>query len=350
MTSRIGMAAACAVAALAAGATRADECGAANGAEFICGVGNVEDFARLPDGRIIGSDLAQPGRQGYFYLFDPDHSVRAIRPEEIAIASDLAYPDCPGAPDWSLFGPHGIDFAAKDGRATLMAVNHGGREAVEVFDVDLGGADPKLTWTGCIVAPKGAWPDDIAILPKGGFIATSLWDPKDEGRVEKLTGAQAVGGLFEWHSDSGWAAVPGSEVLSGPNGVVVTPDGAHAYVAAWSGKQIATLDRGTGQITTVDVTFPADNLVWEADGKTIFVGGILGTVAEALDCFGSDKTNCPETGLVVARFNPADNTVTTLYEGRYFGQFGAATGAIDVGDEIWVNSFRSDRVAVFPMK
>lgn len=350
MTKWAMIAAAGLATAATANAASAEDCAAANGAEFICGVSNVEDFARLPGGHIIGSDLAQTGAQGYFYLFNPDRTVRAIKPEEITVSKSDAYAECPGAPDWTVFGPHGIDFAKVGDKSHLLAVNHGGREAVEVFDVDLTGAEPKLTWTGCVMAPQGAWPDDIAILPDGGFIATSLWDPADEARVEKLSSGKEVGGLFEWHPGKGWAVVPGSEVLSGPNGVVATPDGNTVYVAAWSGNQIATLDRQTGKIQTIATDFPPDNLVWSEDGKTILVGGIYQTVPDALACFGSTELNCPETGLVVARLDPATGVIAKIAEGNGFGKFGAATGAIDVGKEIWVNSFRSDRVAVLPLE
>lgn len=331
----------CGTAALAQG------CDPANGAEFICGVNNVEDFTRLPDGRILGSDLAQHGQRGYFRLFEADRSVHVIQPDEIAIAPDAAYADCPVAPDWTVFGPHGIDFVASGDTGTLLAVNHGGREAIEVFSVDLSGAVPELAWTGCITAPKGAWPDDVAILPDGGFIATSLWDPEDDTRVNKLTAGKPVGGLFEWHPGQGWSLVPGSEVMSGPNGVVVTPDGSTAYVAAWSGKQLVTVNRGTGDITAQDLDFAPDNLVWMADGKSIIVGGVFQTVPDALACFGSPDVNCPTVGVRVDRFDPATGALETLVNGNDFGEFGAATGGIDVNGELWVSSFRSDRIAIF---
>ncbi|RRD21502.1 hypothetical protein ECB98_23810 [Brucellaceae bacterium VT-16-1752] len=156
----------------------AESCGPVDGAEFLCGVDNVEDFVQLPNGQMIGGDLAEPGKQGFFFLFNPDRSARPIKPEEIAVAPDAAFAQCPGAPDWKTFGPHGLDVSVTGNKGVLYAVNHGGREAIEIFGMDLSGQDPKLTWTGCLLTPKGTWPDDVAALPGGGLAVTSLWDPK----------------------------------------------------------------------------------------------------------------------------------------------------------------------------
>ena len=168
------------------------DCKAADGASFICGVTNVEDFAPVPDTKwVIGSDLAAKSHpQGYLYLFDTkERTASAVEPSEIAIRPDKkTYPDCPGPYDVKTFGPHGLDLTRTGGmHRVLYAVNHGGRESVEVFDVDLTGARPRFTWTGCVVAPPKFWPDAVASLPDGGIVVTSLWDPTDPDRVKKLS-------------------------------------------------------------------------------------------------------------------------------------------------------------------
>lgn len=205
---------------LGSGLANAADCAPANGTEFVCSVDNVEHFAQLPNEQIIGSDLAVPGKQGFFFVFNPDRSVHAIQPEDIAIAADSAYAQCPGAPDWKQFGPYGIDVVMAGNTGTLYAANHGGREAIEICGVELADKAPKLTWKGCLIAPKGAWPDDVAALPDGGLAVTSLWDPEDDGWVDKLVTGKPVGGLFEWHPGPGWSVVQGSESISGPNGVI----------------------------------------------------------------------------------------------------------------------------------
>ena len=123
-------------------AAKAD-CAAANGASFICGVTNVEDVAPVPHTKwVIGSDLAAASHpQGYLHVFDTsNNTVKAVQPAEIAIRPDKN--TCPGQPDMKTFGPHGLDLTQTGTRYILYAVNHGGREAVEVFTVDLSKARP----------------------------------------------------------------------------------------------------------------------------------------------------------------------------------------------------------------
>ncbi|RRD21501.1 hypothetical protein ECB98_23805 [Brucellaceae bacterium VT-16-1752] len=159
-----------------------------------------------------------------------------------------------------------------------------------------------------------------------------------------------MGGLFEWHSDKGWSDVPGSKEISGPNGVIATADGSKLYVAAWSGKQIVEIDRTTGKLAATDVDFFPDNLNWAANKATILATGIGGSSIEvALDCFSSSKVNCPKTGIRVDRFDPATKTRRTLVSVDGYGIFGAATGTIEVGKELWINSFRSDRIAILAL-
>ena len=339
----------------AAAEPKAVNCAPSGGASFICGVNNVEDFAPIPHTRwVIGSDLAAPNTQGTLFLFDTGiRKAKAVDPATIAVKQDdKTYGECPGAPDFRIFGPHGLDLTRGYGsHPTLYAVNHGGREAVEVFTVDLTKETPAFTWIGCVVAPQGFWPDAVASLPDGGIVVTSLWDPTDADRVNKLSNGQPVGGLDEWHAGKGWAPVPGADGLSGPNGVIVSPDGKQIYVAVWSGKELAKISRGPGKpkVDKVPTGILTDNVRWSPDDKRIFAGGQDATVKQVLDCFESAAVNC-DVPTKVYGVDPASLKLTTLVKSGVYGVFGAGTGAIQVGNDLWVSSFRSDRVAIFPYK
>lgn len=331
-------------------------CSAAKGVSFICGVTNVEDFAPVPNTKwVIGSDLSTASSpQGYLYLFDvSNRSVTAVKPAEIAIRADKkAYPDCPGPVEMKTFGPHGLDLTRSGGaHRVLYAVNHGGRESVEVFNVDLSKARPGFTWVGCVVAPKGFWPDAVASLPDGGIVVTSLWDPTDADRLSKLSNDKPVGALDEWHPGKGWTTVAGTEGMSGPNGVVVSPDGKEVYLALWSGRQVAriNLDSSPPKVDTVPTGILTDNVRWSRDGKSILVGGQDVTVKQALDCFESSATNC-NVPFKIYRMDPATLKLTDVVKSGVYGVMGAGTGAIDVGNKIWVSSFRADRIGIFPEK
>jgi hypothetical protein len=61
--------------------------------------------------------------------------------------------------DPALFNARGLSLSRLAGdRWRLLVVNHGGRESIEVFDVDLAPARPRLVWRGCLPMPAGQWP------------------------------------------------------------------------------------------------------------------------------------------------------------------------------------------------
>lgn len=344
-----------AVAALAGPARAADNCAPAKRVRFICGVSNVEDFAPVPGTRwVIGSDLALPGQQGFLWLFDTSKATAsAIRPEEIAIQPDRqTYPDCPGPVDWKIFGPHGLDLTRSGGlMRTLYAVNHGGRDSVEVFRADFSKPRPRLIWIGCVVAPHGFWPDAVASVPGNGIMVTSLWDPTDPDRLNKLSNGQPVGGLDAWYPGKGWKPVPGTGNMSGPNGVIVDASGKVVYLALWSGKQVARIDLRVKppRVDAMPTGFLADNVRWSPSGRSIFVGGQDATVQQVLDCFESSAVNCA-VPFKIERMNPRSLKPRTVVKSGVYGEMGAGTGAIQVGRNIWVSSFRADRIGIFPAK
>ncbi len=338
-------------------ADAAAPCTPVKGVKFICNATNVEDFAPVPRSSwVFGSDLPTPGtKQGYLHLFDArKDTVSKIEPSQIATRPDKQrYADCPGAPDMSIFAPHGLDLTApKNNRAVLYVVNHGGRESVEAFDVDLSKARPALTWTGCVVAPQGFWPDAVASLPDGGLLVTSLWDPTDPHRVDKLSNGEPVGALDEWRPDKGWSELPGTKGMSGPNGVIASPDGKEVYIAVWSGHQVTRVSRGTNPVKTdsIPTGILTDNVRWSPDGKTVYVGGQDTTVKQVLSCFESSQANCPNVPFKIYALNPRTMKLTDLVKSGVYGAMGAGTGAIKEGNQLWVSSFRADRIALFPMK
>lgn len=334
-------------------AATASDCAPAGHVKFICGVNNVEDLVPVPGTHwVIGSDLAAAGQQGYLYLFDTTNdTASAVQPGDIAIKPDKThYAECPGAPDWKLFGPHGLDLTRSGGKHRILyAVNHGGRESVEVFSADLTGKEPKFAWIGCVLAPHGFWPDAVASLPDGGIIVTSLWDPTDAQRTDKLMNGKPVGALDEWHAGKGWSEVPGSAGMSGPNGVIASADGREVYIAVWSGRAVARISLGNGKpkVDTVPTGILTDNLRWSPDGHMIFVGGQDASVKQVIDCFESTAVNC-NVPFRIDIMDPKTLKLRTVVKSGVYGVMGAGTGAIEVNRKLWVSTFRADRIGIFP--
>jgi hypothetical protein len=85
----------------------------------------------------------------------------------------------------------------------LYVVVHGGREAVEVFELDAKPQTPTLTWIGCAVAPDPIGLNSVRALPDGGFIATNFL-PRNR-QMAALQKGEVNGELWEWHTASGLA-------------------------------------------------------------------------------------------------------------------------------------------------
>ena len=107
---------------------------------------------------------------------------------------------------------HGLALrAGRNSTHTLYAVHHGSRESIEVFEVDARARTPTLTWIGCAIVPDPIGLNSVVPLPEGGFIATDFVARGDPAAFNRMLGGEIAGGLWEWHTSTGWKMVPGSE-------------------------------------------------------------------------------------------------------------------------------------------
>lgn len=331
---------------------QSEDCSPADGANFVCGLANLEKLIKIDGTRLgIGSALnGGPMERPPFYFFDfKTEEATAVKPENFKIAQESKnYPDCP-APDFGKFISLGVDIAEVNGRELLYVVNHGGRFSVEIFEMERGEGLPKLTWIGCITTPnEHFWPDDVAVLRDGGMIVTSLFDPTDSDFTNKLSAGEPHGALGEWHPDRGWTMLAEGQ-LSGPNGVIVTPDESKIIVADWGGKNIARIDRESGEIKRAELGFLVDNVSWTEDGSAILGVGSSGTVKDGFGCFATEVANCklPFQGVIV---DPETMEAKELFPPQTLGAMGGGSGATQDGDHLWITSWRADRIAKVPFK
>ena len=313
----------------------------ASDAKFVCGQRAPEDLVVVPGGQwVVASAYSQPG--GLFLVRTSDRTSTMVYPVSGAKEQLDAktYNTCPGAPDAGTkakFQTHGLYLLAGNNNVhRLFVVLHGGRESVEVFELDARQPTPSLTWIGCAVAPDPIGLNSVRGLPDGGFIATNFL-PRNLGPAgfPALQKGELNGELWEWHTASGWQKVPGSE-SSGANGLEMSEDGKTLYVAAWGSQSFFRLSRGETppKRDEVKLGFQVDNIRWSRDGSILAAGQGGGTA------LGGQAS-------IVVKIDPRTLAVREIARRPNAPGFSAGTVAVEVGDKLWVGSFRGDRIAIF---
>ncbi|HYR89705.1 MAG TPA: hypothetical protein VE422_36865 [Terriglobia bacterium] len=315
-------------------------CAPVGSVQFICGQEAPEDLVLIPGSDwVLASDFAGKGGIRLISVREKTTSIAYPTTTSKDRLDAKTYDSCPGAPDTeqkASFRTHGLAIrAGRNSVHTLYAVHHGKRESIEAFEVDARSKPPALTWIGCAVAPDPIGLNSVVALPEGGFIGTDfLARGVDAGARGKMMAGENNGALWEWHTGKGWKMVPGSEA-AGANGLEISKDGKWLYVAAWGSQNFFRMSRGQTPVKrdAVPLGFRVDNIRWAPDGSILAAG--QGGVAPA------------QTSNVV-KINPNTLKVQEIIRQPNSNEFGAGTVAVQIGKEIWIGSFRGDRIAVFP--
>jgi hypothetical protein len=328
-----------------------DGCDVSGDYAFVCGPKNAEDLVLVPDTKwIIASGMAADAA---IYLVNSERKTwTALYPADAprAVQDMETYGACPGAPDPNNFVTHGLNLRpGAGGHSTLYVVAHGGREAIEVFDVDANGEEPTLTWTGCIMTPDGMEANSVASLGDGSLLATI---PLHTGiSISDALAGKSTGGVYEWSpGDTGFTLVQGTE-MPYANGIEVSADGQEFYVAssglfrvtAFSHSNPATLLRATEPFA-----FVPDNLHMGSDGKLITAGlnledPVCGKVKQSEEFDLEVFASCPRAFTVWA-IDPRSMRGSALATGPANKHFSNITMALPVGGELWIGTFAGDRI------
>lgn len=298
--------------------------------KFVCGPVSVEDFLPVDGGRWLVGGSYKAGSAG-LYLIDTKAKTYKSVSLSAAAKTDPRY-HCP-APDLKGLQTHGLDVVpGHDGITTVYAVNHGGRESVEVFR--LNAAKASAEWAGCVVMPPGVNPNSVAALANGGFVVTKFLDNNDKEAFQHILAGQINGVVYLWTPGKGFSEVPGTQ-LSGDNGILASGDGKWIYVNAYGSHEIFRVPlTGQGERTSVKVDFNPDNLRWAPDG-TIFATGQFVTA----------QNLSGRHGWATVRVDPTTLKVTPVVKEPGYAQFDDATSAVQVGKTLWFGTFRGDRIA-----
>ncbi len=319
------------------------DCAPAGEVRFVCGLQAPEDLVVVPGEQWVVAS-AYAGTGGIYLIRVSDRTSTVAYPTSSARERHDAatYATCPGPPDAATkakFQTHGLYLEeGANSVHRLYVVLHGGRESVEVFELDARQATPALTWIGCAVAPDPIGLNSVRALPGGGIVATDFLarGADFQGRMKQMQSGEKNGALWEWRTATGWQKVPGSEA-AGANGIEMSEDGQAFYVAAWGSQSFFRLSRGQGAPVRDEVPlgFRVDNIRWARDGAILAVGQGGAPGAQATH---------------IVKVDPKTLRVTEIARQPNSPAFAAGTVAVEIGNQLWVGSFRGDRIAIVPGK
>jgi hypothetical protein len=322
--------------------TRAAGCDPVGDVRFICDQVVPEDLFPVPGGEwVLSSGMGANGAIRLISIRDKTTTVLFPAASSRVRPDTRTYNSCPGPIDLSnreQFRAHGLYLRPGERSVhTLYLVHHGSRESIEIFEFDGRARPPVLTWIGCAVAPDRVWLNSVVGLPDGGFVTTNF---SPAGQVSDMRARIAAGTnngeLWEWHTATAWQIVPGSS-LPGPNGLEISRDGRWLYVGGWGSESVVRLSRGQTPVKkdSVPVGFNVDNIRWAPDGSLLAAG---------------QGGTAPSQASHVARVNTRTLTSQELVRYPFSDTFTMGTVAIQVGREIWVGTYRGNRIAIFPAR
>ena len=321
-------------------------CGPSGGLNFICGLQTVEDMVLIPGTRwLIGSgmsagsglhliDTQAKTARGFF-----GPGVSSIRAEKTKFAG------CPGPPDLKQVVLHGLSLRpGLAGRYTLYATNHGGRESVEVFEVDTRNTTPTAVWTGCVLLPDTLAANSVAAFSDGTLVATVLVLP---GRTfEDVWAGRNTGVVLMWTPGTkDFRTLVGTE-LPGNNGIETSQDDREFFVASTGLKRILAYSRDNPSkpIRSAQLKEFAPDNVRMVGNRLITVG----MIDDEKSCGGAPKKpadiQCPR-GWIADAIDPKTMVITELARGPAAPPYTGSATAIPVGDTLWLSTFTSDRIA-----
>jgi hypothetical protein len=326
-------------------------------ATFVFGPVNAEDIVRLPGAPwIIASHMnldITSGMPPTVYGPGPleaihidSHEVRRLYPSaDSEVDWDRkTFPDCAEPPPY--LSSHGLHVRPLGrNRFRLYVNNHSGRHSVEIIDVAVDGKRLRTTWRGCAVAPLeelGVWPNGVAPLPAEGFILSGF-------------------NVATWRPGQGWKKLagyvgtkPGELIVTGPetqgmsNGVEISRDGKWVFIADTLRQSVIRIPLSSGEPRVVQLNFGVNNLKWGEDGRLYVAGAIWPPRERGEDASEIFELSQAVTGIMAVSIDPETLNVQEVVNNAdgLNGRYGATSTALQVGDQLWLSSEISDRIAI----
>jgi sugar lactone lactonase YvrE len=250
--------------------------------------------------------------------------------------------DCLEPPNRAHFAPHGLDLGRVDDAIRLLVVNHGGREAIEEFDLRMAPGGPALTWVGCVPLPAAAMGNDVLIGPDGSLVVSNFLPRRPGlGTLLRMVFGRPTGDVLEWSPTTGWRAIAGTRDRQ-PNGLAASADGEHLFVTMWGSKKLVRMRRDGSDRREVALPHHPDNLSWTDDGQ-LLVTGQKGSPYQLIACDGLEAGVCGIPFSIV-RLDPDSLATEVVLDHDPALVAGSGSVAVPLGDDLWIGSFSSDRI------
>ena len=317
------------------------------GFDSIRGLNNAEDMVQIGDTKwILTGNLGDKSwKSGGLYLVDSDSLE--WKKADIDFSGDAAdgYEEiC----DPELFSSHGIAIKPiEENKYEVYAVNHGGRESVEIFDLTIKDGEPVIVWKGSVPTPDGMTGNSVAPL-SDGFLVTIPMMENNPGTFLGFLAGKPTGTVYKWTAQEGFREISGA-VLAGNNGIAVSPDEKWAFINGYSSRSVTriSLEDDQADPVTVSLSFLPDNIRYSADGSLLVTGQDTNILTVVLLTNGTNIGVSPSDTAVI-KLDPETMEVTEILNLPKFRAFGGGTTAIYVGNDLWISSFRAQRIMILP--
>lgn len=325
------------------------DCEPAGNARPICIFKNPEDMVPLPGNKAIligeyGTTAEDHSGGLVVFALDSEKRTTVFRGGESPAIAEPGWgdPSCTEPPSRA-FNSHGIDLVRReDGRLALLVVQHGGREAVEFFELLGHGTEWQVAWRGCVAAPPDASLNEVSAQSNGDFYTTKMAALTGGLDFEGGMPTEPTGRAFHWSATQGYAAIGGTEGVM-PNGIVSSPDGRFIYMNASGDSSIRKIEVATGrELGRAPVDTP-DNVTWSPDGR-LLVASLAGLdPTDFVACEHLKEGACGIPFKIVAVDPETMTTLGPIYSSDGY-PMGAGTVGLQIGDELFVGSFKGDRI------
>lgn len=335
----------------------ADDCAPDGNVKFVCGIAAPEDLEPLPGGKwIVTSGLTTTS--GLHLINLKTKATERWMPLTAKTDGSVGDPACTTPPVVNEIQAHGISVRDTGQRhATIYVVNHGGatsyhftggyptREAIEIFDADMQGKKPILTWLGCAPLPLGLSANSVTSTADGTIYLTVVLHPG-------MTGADYIanrptGAVYKRPpGEGGFTRIWGSE-FTGDNGLESSADGKTLYIVAKDGLRVISNTNPATSLQHVTLGGIGDNVHW-SDGKLIIAGVKHRADPACADLFKAAAGLLGEKctpGYFAVAVDPVTFQVTPLTSGEGSKVMNGVTGGISTGKTLWLTSLNANRIA-----